>query len=840
MTSSTFCEHCFCIGGQQRCIRPKCLLQIQGCQPVYEDYSCCPVRYDCTIKHQVLPPSQRNHIEVTTVKLSKKKNGGGGIREGCFVSKKYYPEGSKVLGLGYSVCDNCYCVHSVVRCEPMSCAPPLLGCTPVIKEGECCATSYNCNNSIEIQPNPNYGEFPEISKEYAKLRKEVPLWSNQEITQKISVDNGLHYVIAQSLNNIHSEKPETLRRNSINPVKEIHHNAYKRHTSPSATASKYPNVSTNLKQFVQIQTTHYKPKPIKSSPKYSLDGRVIRKVDNKSLDRETTMTIARTATTKNFSSISTSTTTTTIIPNSEITSTNTQDPNITTEMTEMHTSTIAVSGFETDSTLSDSFIADNNNETVPTVITTVVSKSTCLETSTNVDETTIELTTTDSNVEAKQEIDNKSNTMKVQDENKSNATIVSGYTTSSDLLNTELDSKVNVSTPTFILLPAISPLIGGILNESTVEDSADYDYSEPTLPPSLPNLRIIPFVAADAVDETNEEENTRFSPVTQSPPYTLFSPPTKTEGGFVPKEPPLSVEGYDSSFHVATTHADSDKVTSTKPLTEIPNVLNYSCQVESTLFEHGQTVPGKDACTICTCLYGKVACHEPECPPPEIYCREPSVKEILSCCPSHFCGDDLSDGPVDRADAFDETLGNYSANKSSNGGKLGDREEMPFLNLNFSHSSLPRPSKPSSEYKSSLPTRRVQTLNNNNINGKPDRKHLSNEINETTKDTNQNTSSDSQFGPAKIYGNNNKSMLTTSTTAMTLTSHGQNDEVAVSIAGGEDKGNNIDGTVGVLKLAGCNIYGRMYRVGKIIFELSGPCLECRCTDVGVQCKSNKC
>jgi hypothetical protein len=45
---------------------------------------------------------------------------------------------------------------------------------------------------------------------------------------------------------------------------------------------------------------------------------------------------------------------------------------------------------------------------------------------------------------------------------------------------------------------------------------------------------------------------------------------------------------------------------------------------------------------------------------------------------------------------------------------------------------------------------------------------------------------------------------------------------------------------GFLKLAGCNIYGRMYRVGRIISELSGPCLECMCTEVGVQCRPLNC
>lgn len=47
-------------------------------------------------------------------------------------------------------------------------------------------------------------------------------------------------------------------------------------------------------------------------------------------------------------------------------------------------------------------------------------------------------------------------------------------------------------------------------------------------------------------------------------------------------------------------------------------------------------------------------------------------------------------------------------------------------------------------------------------------------------------------------------------------------------------------SLGLPKLAGCNIYGRMYRVGRIIAELSSPCQECKCTEVGVQCRSLNC
>lgn len=56
-----------------------------------------------------------------------------------------------------------------------------------------------------------------------------------------------------------------------------------------------------------------------------------------------------------------------------------------------------------------------------------------------------------------------------------------------------------------------------------------------------------------------------------------------------------------------------------------------------------------------------------------------------------------------------------------------------------------------------------------------------------------------------------------------------------------ESSNSVKGNFGILlKLAGCNIYGRMYRVGKIIAELSGPCLKCVCTESGVECSPLDC
>ncbi|XP_065208758.1 proteoglycan 4-like [Planococcus citri] len=73
------------------------------------------------------------------------------------------------------------------------------------------------------------------------------------------------------------------------------------------------------------------------------------------------------------------------------------------------------------------------------------------------------------------------------------------------------------------------------------------EYDEPALPPSLPNLEIIPFVASDALDKPKEPVADRKEGIeyvedetTPTDPADLikkFSPPSLTEGGFIPRDP---------------------------------------------------------------------------------------------------------------------------------------------------------------------------------------------------------------------------------------------------------------------------------------------------------------
>lgn len=79
-------------------------------------------------------------------------------------------------------------------------------------------------------------------------------------------------------------------------------------------------------------------------------------------------------------------------------------------------------------------------------------------------------------------------------------------------------------------------------------------------------------------------------------------------------------------------------------------------------------------------------------------------------------------------------------------------------------------------------------------------------------------------------------LVTSSTTTERLT-----EETEIVETSSKVLDNEIPMSMGsLLKLAGCNIYGRMYRVGRIITELSSPCQECKCTEIGVQCKQLEC
>ncbi|XP_073984310.1 uncharacterized protein isoform X3 [Rhodnius prolixus] len=511
---------------------------------------------------------------------------------------------------------------------------------------------------------------------------------------------------------------------------------------------------------------------------------------------------------------------------------------------------------------------------------------------------------------------------------------------------------------------SIPDVIEAIINRTLEKDiDYEYDYNESSLPPSLPNLKIIPFVAADAVVNEPDDMYSGKSRTSESPIYfdipltNRFSPPAETEGGFMPRDPIIDGPFYETKFDEPFTSGnpgillEHTSETLLPPITEPPKLFEEAkCLSKGRTYHHGEVVSEPNACELCVCYYGDVHCQKPKCTPLNAGCRR--VQDVKNACcgrvvcesdikmnpvkeevtPSTFLPESLSNLPAitvadvivtpnpfkdvirtepapdlvhimkDMIPHLQETVGNIKHDFSvniNNGSVLNVTEpsftklineastKIPTKSVIKTEEASPNNTKIDEDYEDTFSFSSVLDLlfngdfESNSTKIKPTTvtsittspteqnkiEHktvkLSNDINQESTDSNVvindkkdvnnkmtnniKKNGEKQNLTANVHLNSaNGTMIsldnsienlrptteiipTITTPKSNVTNNNQSD---ISLASGTP--------TGLLKLAGCNIYGRMYRVGRIISELSGPCLECMCTEVGVQCKQLAC
>ncbi|XP_063239038.1 mucin-2 [Bacillus rossius redtenbacheri] len=450
-------------------------------------------------------------------------------------------------------------------------------------------------------------------------------------------------------------------------------------------------------------------------------------------------------------------------------------------------------------------------------------------------------------------------------------------------LEEELEEAVggrNGSSPRPPLPPHIEALIN--ITRGAGEDYGDYDYgAPPSLPPSLPNVKIIPFVAADAVLENGEGKATAYPMQdrhlpTDNPLYSRFSPPIKTEGGFQPREPILDGPFYESKIDGPYDTAGQLQldITSGTPIppsiTTLPKSEEKVCYSDGREHAHGDLLSEPGACLVCVCHRGEVFCQHTECPAPGPGCTRVEGQRA-SCCGRLVCdgGDEfptvvlsgvvppvtVADGVVTTIDPFRDVIRTEPAPDLPS--LIGDLK--PYL-LDRRPTSTP----PTTSSTSSLPSSSVNVT-------RPPQHEESSLLDSVFQflfagvDTSTTTSSTTTARATLVNGS--FAVRTEASTSEVAVNGGEVATGPLSAGENATSGNananakanatepppgrppniivDVDSSSaaespGLLKLAGCNIYGRMYRVGRIISELSSPCLECRCTEVGVQCRQLKC
>ncbi|XP_034473918.1 mucin-5AC [Drosophila innubila] len=172
MSSSNLCSYCYCIGGTEKCVKPKCMLPVEGCKPIFVDSTCCPVRYDCSSKTSG-KSSQEVRYRKTSNKHFQRMSQRLQRNRGCTVGSQFYAEGQKMRSDADKPCDICFCIRGTRRCAPKKCSPALKNCIPVVPKGQCCPSSYDCGSQRDYRRSQSSRQFNLYSLLFGKEEQEA-------------------------------------------------------------------------------------------------------------------------------------------------------------------------------------------------------------------------------------------------------------------------------------------------------------------------------------------------------------------------------------------------------------------------------------------------------------------------------------------------------------------------------------------------------------------------------------------------------------------------------------------------------------------------------------------
>uniref|UniRef100_A0A1B0DCZ8 Uncharacterized protein n=1 Tax=Phlebotomus papatasi TaxID=29031 RepID=A0A1B0DCZ8_PHLPP len=1036
MTSSSLCSYCYCIGGKQKCVKPKCLLPaLADCTPVFIESNCCPVRYDCSERKSIknnLPPRKKITNKHYMRNVTMMARGSG-----CFVNGILHTEGHRLPKDPENPCEICYCIRGKRKCTPQKCTPEIRNCIPMIPPGQCCPSSYNCDNQEEkgrqfdlfsILFGDDDVNATEVAGEEIMSTTEVP--GNAVSTSEKSffdvLREGLDFVDAHEhkVNALLSKNETKDKINSTNSVFEIldihpesdtyydyeddeetsgknstSHNT----TRHSETTTVAATTVDDKSEISRVASTTIGDENIETST-ISEEFSTIGDIESPTSTIASDTTEIEVQTTELDQIITTISTDETQVP---INSTTNGPPQVT-EVTQKDDAITEIFTMVTELSTETADIEITTDSESTTETTETVEKTTEIDKpDTKNDEESLLPETSSPTLSSTTEnilsalfnglasiLDKDSNKTKINGNSTTEATTQQkNLTTISSIDRIDDESFTVPPTPSLTPKPETQPVVIDS-NPSILETDYHYDYSEPTLPPSLPNLKIIPFLPADAVKNNRKkvvpayeyyskhdptlyppvavgekridyapsytQENFNFDPtaypsITESfdninydyvaegekhpivgygnyagvvPVYKNspsgefegeapifnfeqmkgFSPPKETEGKIdVLKEPHKDNFYYDAfrttNFVVdLTTEIPPPKPNNLLPpdpfknviRTEPPPDLHSLIEDKEKLLLNRVIINGTlqndfDREIISITTDGTVTDDDGASTDSKKNVTEDSIRENMEEIVTEVVGVSKSttespggffdgifgflfkDDPPEEEEIttqnpmthFKLPEIDYESMKVPEFKNLSKEVEIPAILLNnatVDHKENPNENVTvirdilidlldnGAEDKETekIPTTSEAPIKPHNrlsvphltpsLQLNPIRSSLDLVIPHRNDDDNYNPDS-YQILPEDSSISNTESFVVNPVDVSQLKQHQSEGETQIFtkpiISSAQDP-------VGLLKLAGCNIYGRMYRVGRIISELSGPCLECKCTEVGVHCTPLDC
>ena len=140
----------------------ECTLKVDGCDPIYQDGVCCPVKYMCGKWHyQLISNSQiwcmifqlaedgitipGGLFDITRLTTSTTPKTPHATT--CYQNGTYYDDGASIDSK--DPCEHCYCMKGDIVCAVEPCMGSMEGDTDSCiaqppPEGECCPKEYKC------------------------------------------------------------------------------------------------------------------------------------------------------------------------------------------------------------------------------------------------------------------------------------------------------------------------------------------------------------------------------------------------------------------------------------------------------------------------------------------------------------------------------------------------------------------------------------------------------------------------------------------------------------------------------------------------------------------------
>ncbi|CRL04287.1 CLUMA_CG017385, isoform A [Clunio marinus] len=770
-SSSSLCSYCYCINGQQKCIKPKCELQNTKCKPIFMDASCCPVKYDCSSNATSSATAHENKIESHKNVFAKRKNRSNG----CFQSGKYYQEGEKLPLDQKRPCEMCYCIKGFRKCVVKKCAPLIRGCIPKIpKEGNCCPTSYDCSRSLKLtrQVRQNVEEDDSDSIDFFSLLfgADEPV-EEEESTVKVNVietttlqpfkmlsttEKSFFDLIRAGLEIIdaNADNIDSSLNNVVSTPKIIPLNGS---TDETDIVNIKNSQTPTEKQF--IESTTIKTQPTRKTESTTTTKKLPEKVSTSSIEATTS---------KSSSTVETASKT-----KDEI-STSPQPDKITKPKVSLSTSKIATTTTATTTT-------SKLRTTLKPITTVTMTMKTTRE---RLQETTpkILIQTTSGT--------SSSTTTRIKPTKFTTSRPPTTTTTATEKPASTTRRTEATTMKSHQILEAIYG--AGILPVSKFNENEENEAE------TLPNIEIIPFVAHDAIDTENYE------------PYLKPYDNLEKDYFATDKAKPFR---YNNKF-IHHSYDDSADYAYTNPHERIDN-SPYYFDTNDNQFDAFSPPSEQD-------FLGGFS------PKESIYDEVPTIA-------SHelpLKNNEFSQLPLHAVPTIHEHKSNVTSTENTLTFPINQTSHKSSDDAK-QHDMIPNFKKISSNF-----TSFIDDLLQGNVL--------------------EETSTKVPTTPTTIAPTSESTKMTTSASTSTskavesiindddfIIKHFKAPVVPVKAAQSPSRHEIFSKPTsptmnGLLKLAGCNIYGQMYAVGQIIAELSSECLECKCLpDIGVGC-SPKC